>query len=94
MAAAIKRCPHLQYLNVSGCDKLGDRTMQALVTTLRLPLLGLWLGLVRNLSPQSMAALVEAEKCKPHPTQLKYLDLSFCRNLGDISIRASMACSG
>ncbi|KAF7727760.1 hypothetical protein EC973_007219 [Apophysomyces ossiformis] len=87
----LEKCTRLRYLDVSGCENLGDLTLP-LASRARIE--GLWLALVRGLTPQGMQLLIEAEMRKPGPSALRHLDLSFCRHLNDTILASAMQCWG
>ncbi|KAJ8658178.1 hypothetical protein O0I10_006185 [Lichtheimia ornata] len=69
MQAVLARFPQLEYLDVSGCEQLGDLPFPS-------TLQGAWLSLVRGLSSDGLLALT-------HATDLVHLDLSFCLQIDD-----------
>ncbi|KAI9314543.1 hypothetical protein BX666DRAFT_1879581 [Dichotomocladium elegans] len=69
-SSVLERLPNLEYLDMSGCEQLGDLPF---VPSLR----AAQLSLVRGLTPNGLAHLTAAR-------HLKYLDLSFCLQINDV----------
>ncbi|KAL0090444.1 hypothetical protein J3Q64DRAFT_1696811 [Phycomyces blakesleeanus] len=82
MASVVSQCPELHSFDVSGCENLGPQTIHALATT-KVPLQGLWLGLMRNLSDNQLLELLNSDVL---PLSLRHLDLSFCCQLNTTGI--------
>lgn len=81
VAAVVSHCPNLAYLDLSGCEKLGDGAVGCIQNPDRLH--GLWLPLARNLTSSGLSTVVCDNK------HLTHLDLSFCRYLSDdVLVRA------
>ncbi|KAG0172496.1 hypothetical protein DFQ28_008085 [Apophysomyces sp. BC1034] len=91
MRTVLDTCTRLRFLDVSGCEQLGDLTLP-LASHARIE--GMWLALVRELTPEGLRLLVEGELQKPGQSTLRHLDLSFCRHLNDTTLTMAMQCWG
>ncbi|KAI9029096.1 hypothetical protein CLU79DRAFT_716682 [Phycomyces nitens] len=86
MAFVVSQCPELHSFDVSGCENLGPQTIHALATT-KVPLQGLWLGLMRHLSDNQLLELLDSDVL---PLSLRHLDLSFCCQLNTTGIEQAI----
>ncbi|KAI8148016.1 hypothetical protein BJV82DRAFT_314543 [Fennellomyces sp. T-0311] len=82
MATVLNRCTSIDYIDVGGCERLGDE-----VVSCTKELKGLFLPLVRGLTPTGLANL--ATKINP---SLRYVDLSFCLKINDDALINAVEC--
>ncbi|KAI8368223.1 uncharacterized protein BYT42DRAFT_585807 [Radiomyces spectabilis] len=93
MATVLQPCSQLAYLDLSACEQLGDPVVQTLsMHQQRLKILRLCL--FREMTPEGLYSLIAAETKLTEPSQLRQLDLSFCRHLDDNAIIAAVKCWG
>lgn len=86
IAVVLQDALQIEYLNVSGCENLGDlvlttiaeaKSKQQLPTLQAKPMIGLWMSLLRSMTPLGITKLVKVEKELHLQRKLKYLDLGF-----------------
>lgn len=86
-------CYNLEYLDLSGCERLGDKALfpifyQKKAHKNKRParLKGLWLNLLRKLTIESLANFVYTDISLEGPNQLRHLDLEFVVDLKDMHL--------
>lgn len=86
VATVLRKCPALEYLNLSGCENLQDSVLLALVKGKQeqpeksRPMKGIWISLLRELTPYGISTLIKYEKTRfpaPEEKKMKHLDLGY-----------------
>lgn len=94
------RCPALEYLNLSGCEKLDDDIFIKLVAgkleniSRSKPMKGIWLNLLRDLSVTGIKCLINFEKEHYKSMSLQHLDLGYNIGLSKQAIDETILCWG
>ncbi|KAI8375305.1 hypothetical protein EDC96DRAFT_496754 [Choanephora cucurbitarum] len=95
MCQLLRDCSQLEYLHLSGCERLSDEIIITLARAKTLPhsrpMRGLWLSLLRNLTPHGITEMMRVEKELGLPKRLKHLDLGFQVLLTDEAIESIVA---
>ncbi|KAI8344940.1 hypothetical protein BD560DRAFT_411725 [Blakeslea trispora] len=91
----LRHCSQLEYLHLSGCERLSDEVMITLAQAKTLPhsrpVRGLWLSLLRDLTPHGLTEMMRVEKELGLPKRLKHLDLGFQVLLTDEALESIVA---
>jgi hypothetical protein len=86
VAIVLQDALQLEYLNLSGCENLGDHVLETIAaakckqqykSVKARPMIGLWMSLLRNMTPAGINKLIRAEKKLQLERKLTHLDLGF-----------------
>ncbi|GAA5802981.1 hypothetical protein EDC94DRAFT_18086 [Helicostylum pulchrum] len=92
MVSVVSQCPRLEYLYISGCEKLQDDVLVRLANAKRKysdharPLQGIWISLLRDLTPFAIHSLLQFEKTQFGTSSLRHLDLGYNMNMSQQSL--------
>lgn len=96
VGSVLIHCPALEYLNLSGCESLNHDILVKLVAGKLAdihrskPMKGIWLNLLRELTPDGITRLVRFEKEHYRTTQLNHLDLGYNISLDNSAIKEAV----
>ncbi|GAA5810399.1 hypothetical protein MFLAVUS_003820 [Mucor flavus] len=92
MVSVVSQCPALEYLYISGCENVQDDVLIQLANTKRKysdqarPLQGIWISLLRELTPMAIESLMQFEKTQFDTSRLRHLDLGYNLNMSQQSL--------
>lgn len=98
LVSVLEHCPAIEYLNLSGCENLEDDFLIQLAATKTAadpihakPMKGIWLSLLRNLSPKGIESLLKFEKNHIGTSVLRHLDLAYNINMNEHALEKMIA---
>ncbi|KAG2236737.1 hypothetical protein INT48_000735 [Thamnidium elegans] len=92
MVSVLSQCPGLEYLYISGCENLQDDVLVQLANAKKKypnharPLKGIWISLLRDLTPVAIESLMRFEKTQFGTSNLRHLDLGYNMNMSQQSL--------